>query len=112
MRVAVYANGELLGSATAEASGDWAVVPDAPLPPGGSEIVVRAAEGGATGTRSFVVVIDPEKDAQPIVVSTTPDEAPQLLQELAGPAPEVAEPATAGPAGEPDSVPSAPPTAE
>jgi nucleoid-associated protein YgaU len=96
-RVAVYANGELLGTATAEPSGDWALVPDAPLPPGGSEIAIREAEGGAAGTRSFVVVIDPEKRAQPMVVATTPDEAQRLLRELATPAAEAVEPAVTEP---------------
>ena len=111
-RVAVYVNGELLGTVTAEPSGDWALVPDAPLPSGGSEITVREAEGEGVGTRSFVVVIDPDKIEEPKVVATTPAEAGDVLAELTEP--EAAVETEPQPAAEPQSepAPSAAPAAQ
>jgi nucleoid-associated protein YgaU len=103
-RVAVYANGELLGVTTAERSGDWALIPDAPLPVGGAEIVVRGVEDGATGAVSFVVVVDPQGIAQPTVVATTPEQASQVLRDLVTVSPEVATP-TAPPTADPEPQP-------
>ena len=45
--IEVYSNESLLGRATVESSGDWVLVPDAPIPPGGTEITL--AEVGKTG---------------------------------------------------------------
>ncbi|MBE0582116.1 MAG: hypothetical protein IH615_22120, partial [Devosia sp.] len=59
--VEVYSGESLLGRATVESSGDWVLVPDAPIPPGGTEITL--AEAGKTGraAQSFVVVINDDK---------------------------------------------------
>src|SRR5690606_27287745 len=43
MEVEVFANGELVGKATTEASGDWVVIPDQPLAAGTAEIVAGIA---------------------------------------------------------------------
>ena len=84
-RVEVFANGELLGTVEVEASGDWVLVPDTPLPPGGLEITL--GEEGKTGTAedSFIVVINEDKTSQPLVVASTPGEASEVLQGLTAP---------------------------
>lgn len=98
-QIETYANGELLGTTRAEPSGDWAVVPEAPLPAGGVEITVGEAGKAPRGEQSFVVVIDPHRVAEPLVVATTPGEASEVLQGLppllAAPAPAAGEPAPA-----------------
>ncbi len=47
--VEVYSNDQLLGKAKVEPSGDWVLVPDAPIPPGGTELTL--AEAGKAGPR-------------------------------------------------------------
>jgi nucleoid-associated protein YgaU len=112
-RIDVFANGEPLGTTTAEPSGDWVVVPEAPLAPGGVEISVGEAGTGALGEQSFVVVIDPDRTAEPLVVATRPGEASAVLQGLPQPEPAPAdvaaapEPEPAVP--EPEAVPAAEP---
>ena len=81
-QIETYANGELLGTTQAEPSGDWAVVPEAPLPAGGVEITVGEAGSAARGAQSFVVVIDPDREAEPLVVATEPGQASEVLQGL------------------------------
>lgn len=78
--VEVYSNGSLLGSATVESSGDWVLVPDAPIPPGGTEITL--GEAGKTGRaeQSFVVAINEDKTSEPLVVASTPGAASDILQ--------------------------------
>lgn len=84
--VEVYADDALIGSTTVERSGDWVFVPDQPLPVGGVEITL--AERGKTGRaeQSFVVVIDEDKSAQPLVVASVPGQASEVLQGLDRPA--------------------------
>ncbi|UJW85608.1 LysM peptidoglycan-binding domain-containing protein [Devosia sp. SL43] len=105
--VEVYSNGSLLGKATVETTGDWVLVPDAPLPAGGVEITL--GEAGKTGraAESFVVAIADDKTSQPLVVASTPGAASEVLQGLqpptAGTSTEVAsaEPATPPVAADP-----------
>ena len=80
--IEVYSNESLLGRATVESSGDWVLVPDAPIPPGGTEITL--AEVGKTGraAQSFVVVINDDKTSEPLVVASTPGAASEVLQGL------------------------------
>lgn len=107
--IEVYANGSLLGRATVETSGDWVLVPDAPLPAGPLEITL--GEKGKTGqaAQSFVVVIDEDKTSQPLVVASTPGQASDILQGLERPAatPDVptAEVAAADPVTQPAPLP-------
>jgi nucleoid-associated protein YgaU len=114
--VEVYSNDTLLGKATVETSGDWVLVPDAPLPIGGVEITL--GETGKTGraAESFVVAISEDKTSQPLVVASTPGAASEILQGLEAPAAgtttevAAAEPVTpAAPAAEP-AQPAADPT--
>ncbi|MHA6729918.1 LysM peptidoglycan-binding domain-containing protein [Devosia sp. A369] len=84
--VEIFSNGELLGKTVVEPSGDWVLVPDAPIAPGGTEITL--AEVGKTGqaAQSFVVVINDDKTSEPLVVASTPGAISQVLQGLEGPA--------------------------
>lgn len=112
--VEVYSNDSLLGKATVETSGDWVLVPDAPLPTGGVEITL--GEAGKTGraAESFVVAISEDKTSQPLVVASTPGAASEILQGLEPPAAgtvtdvAAADPVTpAAPAAEPIPAPAA-----
>ncbi|WP_052951470.1 LysM peptidoglycan-binding domain-containing protein [Devosia soli] len=85
--VEVFSNGALLGSATVENSGDWVLVPDAPLPPGGVEITLAERGKEAQSEQSFVVVINDDKTSQPLVVASVPGQASEVLQGLDRPAP-------------------------
>ncbi|MGB3336791.1 MAG: LysM peptidoglycan-binding domain-containing protein [Devosia sp.] len=80
--IEVYSGESLLGRATVESSGDWVLVPDAPIPPGGTEITL--AEAGKTGRspQSFVVVINDDKSSEPLVVASTPGAISEVLQGL------------------------------
>ncbi|QQR35545.1 LysM peptidoglycan-binding domain-containing protein [Devosia oryziradicis] len=126
--VEVYSGESLLGKATVESSGDWVLVPDAPIPPGGAEITL--AEAGKTGraAQSFVVVINEDKASEPLVVASTPGAISEVLQGLDRPSagtttqlaaadpvtPPVAAPAATptAPPVEPTSAPSTPPPTE
>lgn len=80
--IVVYADGAPLGVTQAEASGDWVVVPDAPLAPGGVEIAAGEAGGDRLSQQSFVVVIDPDRASEPLVIASKPGEASAVLQGL------------------------------
>jgi len=84
-RIEAYADGELLGTAQAEPSGDWVMVPETPLPAGGVVITVGEAGSGVRAGQAFVVLIDPARTAEPVVVATTPGEASHVLQGLPPP---------------------------
>lgn len=96
--VEVYSNGALLGKTTVESSGDWVFVPDAPIPPGGTEITL--GEAGKTGRaeQSFVVAINEDKTSEPLVVASTPGAASEVLQGIDVPAAEPTQVAVAEPA--------------
>jgi len=111
--VNVFSNGDLLGSAKVEGSGDWVLVPGAPIAPGGTELTL--GEAGKTGQaeQSFVVVINPDKRTEPLVVASTPGAASEVLQGLAPAAEALAaiSSATATPAGTPTPAPEPTPAA-
>ncbi|MDP1729885.1 MAG: LysM peptidoglycan-binding domain-containing protein [Devosia sp.] len=93
--VEVFANGEILGTATPEPGGDWVVVTDARLPPGGVEIKVSASGSDQLSEQSFVVLVDPDRAAEPLVGASKPGEASAVLQGLPRTAAQpAAEPAT------------------
>lgn len=81
--VNVFSNGDLLGSAKVESSGDWVLVPDAPIAPGGSELTLGEAGKAGQAEQSFVVVINPDKRSEPLVVASTPGAASEVIQGLA-----------------------------
>ena len=84
--VEVYSNDTLLGKAKVEASGDWVLVPDAPIPPGGTELTLAEAGKEGRAGESFVVVINDDKSSEPLVVASTPGHASEILQGLERPA--------------------------
>ncbi|WEK02707.1 MAG: LysM peptidoglycan-binding domain-containing protein [Candidatus Devosia phytovorans] len=84
--VEVYSNDALIGSATVEPSGDWVIVPDAPITPGGTEITLAEAGKEGRSAQSFVVVINDDKTSEPLVVASTPGAASDILQGLDRPA--------------------------
>lgn len=107
----VYSDEELLGTAEVEPSGDWVLVPDATIAPGGTEISVAEAGKEGRAPQSFVVVVDEDKTSEPLVVASTPGAASEILQGLDRPAtrtaPEaaVAAPATPSPTTPPATAP-------
>ena len=105
--IEVYSNESLLGRATVESSGDWVLVPDAPIPPGGTEITL--AEVGKTGraAQSFVVVINDDKTSEPLVVASTPGAASEVLQGLDRPGTETTTQLAAADPVTPPAVPAA-----
>lgn len=105
--VEIYANGVLLDTAVAESSGDWVLIPDAPLPPGGVEIAVGVPATGQFGKQSVVVVIQDDLTTEPLVVASTPGQASDILQGLEVPQ-EPMEVASAEPVVEPVAEPAAP----
>lgn len=85
--VEVYSNGDLLGRTTVEPSGDWVLVPDQPIPPGGTELTLAEAGKDGRAAQSFVVVINEDKTSEPLVVASTPGAASEILQGLPRPPP-------------------------
>ncbi|WP_210258521.1 MULTISPECIES: LysM peptidoglycan-binding domain-containing protein [unclassified Devosia] len=83
--VEVFSDGASIGRTNVEASGDWVLVPESPLPPGGTELTLaEVGEKGQSG-QSFVVVIDEARTAEPLVVASTPGQASEVLQGLERP---------------------------
>ena len=92
--VEIYVNGELYGTADVDPSGDWVLVPDAPLPPGGYELTLVDPDTGTPLDKSYVVAINEDLTSEPLVVASAPGEASEILQgvaESAAPATSVAE---------------------
>lgn len=81
-KVEIYANGVLLGAADVDPNGDWVLVPDAPLPPGGYELTIVDPATGKPADKTFVVAINEDKTSEPLVVASTPGHASQILQGL------------------------------
>lgn len=80
--VEVYENDDLLGRTIVESSGDWVLVPDRPVAPGGAEITLAEAGKPDRAGESFVVVINEDKTSEPLVVASTPGAISQVLQGL------------------------------
>lgn len=100
--VEIYANDTLIGTATAGPSGDWVLVPQTPLPPGGYEVKVVDEATDQSAKKSVVVAINADKKSEPLVVATEEGQASQVLQGLTPPAKETTETAVAtGPAASP-----------
>lgn len=88
--VSLRADGQEIASAKADAQGQFAIVPDKPLPPGGRELTLTAtAEGGKQiPGQAPVVVAVPEPPAsnppaaapEAVAVLAPPDAPPKLLE--------------------------------
>jgi nucleoid-associated protein YgaU len=65
--VAVFDGDHELGHTAASDDGDWVLVPDSPLPPGESQLTLRATTKNGTVTRSdgVVAMLVPERVAKP-----------------------------------------------
>ena len=103
--VTVYANGEPFGTVTAEASGDWALVPELPLGVGGTELSVGIEGQAEIAERAFVVVVDPDRTTEARVLESTAGQAAAVLGDVALAAP-------AGAAAAPGEVEAVAPPAE
>jgi len=92
--VAVANNGIEIGHARADAQGQWVIVPQAALAPGGGELTLaaRGADGAVVAGAAPVIVVVPSvpvpgagaSPAPAMAVLTPQDAAPRLLQ---GPSP-------------------------
>jgi nucleoid-associated protein YgaU len=66
-KVTVYDGDHELGRVTADDGGDWALVPEFPLPPGKSQLTLRATtkNGAVTRSDSVVAMLVPERTTKP-----------------------------------------------
>ncbi|ODT79747.1 MAG: hypothetical protein ABS76_19460 [Pelagibacterium sp. SCN 64-44] len=103
--VEIYENDDLLGKTTVESSGDWVLVPERPIAPGGAEITLAEAGKSGRAEQSFVVVINDDKSSEPLVVASTPGAISQVLQGLPAPAEVPAQLAAADPVAPPAAAP-------
>ncbi len=95
--VTVEENGKTLGTARADPQGQWVLVPTAPIAPGPGALTLssRSNEGAAVRGDTQVAVVVPVAPAAPapaasapqptpapapVVILTTPDAAPRVLQ--------------------------------
>jgi len=83
--VNVFMNGDLLGKTKVEPSGDWAFVPDKPLPSGGVELTLGDDGSAPKSDKSYVVVVDPDHKSEPLVVASTPGKMSEVLQGVEAP---------------------------
>ncbi|HEY4343806.1 MAG TPA: Ig-like domain-containing protein [Parvibaculum sp.] len=82
-KVAIKANGETVGTATADERGEWVVVLDKPLKPGSIEVTLSATnpDGSVKNSVQSVAVNVPEqKDKPALVVMSEPGKASRVLQ--------------------------------
>lgn len=85
-RVEVYLNGDLVGTEqTVGGAGDWVFVPEERLANGGHEIKVALLDDEQVVDKSYVVMIDNDPDAAPLVIAALPGEASQILQGAGAP---------------------------
>ncbi len=81
--VRVYANGEVIGEAQADARGEWTMIVTAPLDQGDQEITLTSfdADGNEhTSTQVVVVAVPDRPDDLPLVVLSTQDGPSRVLQ--------------------------------
>lgn len=82
-KVSIKANGETVGTATADDRGEWVVVLDKPLKPGSIQITLSATnpDGSVKDSVQTVAVSVPEKKDEPaLVVMSEPGKASRILQ--------------------------------
>jgi nucleoid-associated protein YgaU len=83
--VSIQSDGKELGHVTADGQGAWAFGPTDPLPPGAHALtLLEHTDGGhdVASTGSIVMAVPEHGPAAtaPLVVATTPDQAPKVLQ--------------------------------
>jgi nucleoid-associated protein YgaU len=82
--VHIFANEDQIGAETAQASGDFAFVTDAPLPTGGVELRILDVETDRFADTSVIVVVQDDRTSEPLVIASAPGEASEILQGLDG----------------------------
>lgn len=83
--VRIFANEDQIGAETAQASGDFAFVTDAPLPTGGVELRILDVETDRFADTSVIVVVQDDRTSEPLVIASEPGEASEILQGLDSP---------------------------
>lgn len=94
-KVTVFDNDKPIGTATADANGEWALVPDHPLPPGKGKLRLEArppGAGTATASKQALAVTGPAAPSRPTAPARTASATPPE----AVPAPAGRNPAAAG----------------
>ena len=96
--VSIQSDGKELGHVTADGQGAWAFGPTEPLPPGSHALTLleQTKDGHGVASTGAVVMAVPQHGptaAAPLVVATTPGQAPTVLQ---GPPGAVAKPGKLG----------------
>jgi nucleoid-associated protein YgaU len=88
--VSIRSDDRELGHVVANAQGAWAFGPTDPLPPGAHAVTLmeRTASGRELPSKGSVVMVVPERGgpaaSPPLVVATTPGQAPRVLQGPSG----------------------------
>jgi nucleoid-associated protein YgaU len=81
--IAIVSGANTLATATAGASGEWAIALEEPLPAGQYDLAIRATseDGGTTVSDQRVAVLVPETEAEePLVILNAPDGPSTVLQ--------------------------------
>lgn len=78
--IAVVDGGDAIGRTTANARGEWVVIPDKTLSPGNHSLSVRAGDSGRSSDALALVLAPPSRDAA-MSASTSPSqgEAPAII---------------------------------
>ncbi len=84
-QVHIFANDDQIGTETAQGSGDFAFVTDAPLPTGGVELRILDVETDQFAGTSVIVVVQDDRTSEPLVIASAPGEASEFLQGLDSP---------------------------
>jgi len=76
---------KVLGRTRADAHGEWALVPDAPLPVGNHQLAIRALPGAKAGgkpamSRQTVTLNIPGKGRKPLILLSEPSRPTRILQ--------------------------------
>lgn len=82
-KVSIKANGEVVGTATADANGEWVAVLDKPLQPGNIVITLTAENPDGSkkdSVQSVAVNVPEQKDKPALVVMSEPGKASKVLQ--------------------------------
>ena len=85
----------VLGQATADGRGEWVVVPDAAMSPGGRSLTLasRSPDGTeAAGTDTLVVLVPPRASPEPVVALAVPAQGPARVVQGPGAQPPGAQP--------------------
>ncbi len=82
--VTVYENGNLLGTAIIDGSGNWSFTPDSPLSEGSHQFIVKStdAAGNASSSAPFNILVDTVAPQVPAITLVN-DDAPGILGPIA-----------------------------